>query len=66
MESQIRAYKLHLQTCSNFKGKLVLIQNFDFYSKNLEPLYLTFLADRASGVRNIGIGAIQAYVKAFG
>lgn len=43
-----------------------LIQNFDFYIKHLEPLYLIFLGDRASGVRNVGIKAVPTFAKILG
>jgi len=43
-----------------------LIQNYDFYLKHIEPLFLIYLSDRATGVRNAGIKAVGQFVRSFG
>lgn len=55
-----------MQVSISNESKYLLIQNYDFFVKQIEPLYITFLTDRASGVRNTAIKAVPNFVKVFG
>ena len=67
MESTIGTDEVNLWVGCCSQGNYVLIpQNYEFFVKNLEPLYLNFLNDRASGVRNVGIEGIEVFAKLFG
>lgn len=42
------------------------LKNYDFFAKSIEPIFLTYLTDRASGVRNSGASTIPSLAKVFG
>lgn len=50
----------------NLKVIILLFQNYDFFAKSIEPIFLTYLTDRASGVRNSGAATIPSLAKVFG
>ena len=54
------------QLGASLKVKMKIIKNYEVYIKNIEPLFLIYLSDRATGVRNAGIKAVPQFVKAFG
>lgn len=66
MESTIGADEIYLWVGCCSQGNYPFTQNYEFFVKHLEPLYLNFLNDRASGVRNVGIEGIEVFAKLFG
>ena len=42
------------------------MQNTEFYMKNLEPIYCSFLKDRAAEIRKLGVQKIQDTGRIYG
>lgn len=44
----------------------IKVQNYDLWTKSLEPLFLNYLKDRVSAIRGVAIERIADLCKAFG
>lgn len=64
--SSTLANKIHLLAGTQHPCIYLLTKNYDFFLKHIEPIYLSYLRDRASALRNVGISMIIPFVKCFG